>query len=509
MRSFIAPLLLVLVLCFVPNVANATDDGAPSNTTWMTVLLNGRKIGHEEIQREQVGNTVTTTETLVMSIERNHKTVPYTNISRSVETVEGEPISFEMSTTMSAGDAKVQGKISPEGKLELINTNGGNTRELFTNWPFGAVLVEGQRKAMQAAIPHPGTHYDLHVYNQASQQAMDLTVDVIGNERVELRDHIETLSHQRETLQHATGTQTVDLWVDSQGDIRKGSVSLLGAPMDMVACSEACAMAPAQSLNMMDSAMTDSPRFITARMLDDFLSYRVHITNKEITKPFIVTDEQSVSDLGNGEWQIDVYRGLVDIQGPPTPMDTQPNAWIQSDDPEIKRLAAFAARGAWSKWHIMGRLNAFVSQYLSKRGLDIGYESALEVAKDRQGDCAQYAVLLTALARAEGIPTRVVVGMLYTERYDNKARVFVPHAWVTAWLGGRWHSFDPATLRFDSGHIALDTGDGNPWHFFNATNELGSIKIDSVQTFSEMYDVANPVYIGGRGMASGRDGVTR
>jgi transglutaminase/protease-like cytokinesis protein 3 len=113
----------------------------------------------------------------------------------------------------------------------------------------------------------------------------------------------------------------------------------------------------------------------------------------------------------------------------------------------------------------------------------------LEVAKNRQGDCAEFAVLLAAMARAEGIPARVAVGMLYTDRYDDKDHEFVPHAWVIAWVDGRWRSFDPAAARFDSGHIALDTGDGNPWHFFHATDEFGSIKIDSVHTFFEVYEM--------------------
>jgi transglutaminase-like putative cysteine protease len=222
-------------------------------------------------------------------------------------------------------------------------------------------------------------------------------------------------------------------------------------------------------------------------MLSDFLSYRVRVTNKSILKPFIATDEQSVTDLGNGEWQINVYRSVLGDQKPPTPADTQPNAWLQSDSPEIKELASFAAGSERNKSHIMGNLNAFVNRYLSQRGLDIGYASALEVARDRRGDCAEYAVLLAALARAEGIPARVVVGMLYTDRYDNKRRVFVPHAWVVAWIRGRWRSFDPAAARFDSGHIALDVSDGNPWHFFNAANEFGSIQIDAVKTFDEVF----------------------
>jgi transglutaminase-like putative cysteine protease len=257
---------------------------------------------------------------------------------------------------------------------------------------------------------------------------------------------------------------------------------------------------------MMDSAVVDSPRLITPEMLADFLSYRVRVTNKAIIKPFITTDEQSVADLGNGEWQINVYRGLLDAQIPPTPADTQPNAWLQSDAPEIKRLAAIAAGDTENKLHVMGNLSSFVSRYITQRGLDIGYVSALDVARDRRGDCAQFAVLLAAMARARDIPTRVVIGMLYTDRYNNKARVFVPHAWVIAWVGGRWRSFDPAATRFDSGHIALDIGDGNPWHFFNAANELGSIQINAVHTFAEMYDMPPANVSGGAAGASGSGG---
>jgi hypothetical protein len=487
MRSRIAPLLLVPMLCLAPSPARAIGDVAPSGVTWMTVLLNGRKIGHEEIRREQNGDIVTTTQTLVMDIERNHKAVPYINVSRSVETTAGEPISFTMTSTLSATETKVEGIRMPDGSLQLINTVGGHTHRTISAWPEGAVLVEGQRITMQAANAHPGSHYRLLMYNQASQQAMDLTVEVVGTEHIELADHAETLTHQRETLSGAQSTQSVDLWLDAQGNLRKGMLSLLGKPMEMIACSEPCAKAPTQSLDMMDAAMVDSPRMLTPEMLSDFLSYRVRVTNKSILKPFIATDEQSVTDLGNGEWQINVYRSVLGDQKPPTPADTQPNAWLQSDSPEIKELASFAAGSERNKSHIMGNLNAFVNRYLSQRGLDIGYASALEVARDRRGDCAEYAVLLAALARAEGIPARVVVGMLYTDRYDNKRRVFVPHAWVVAWIRGRWRSFDPAAARFDSGHIALDVSDGNPWHFFNAANEFGSIQIDAVKTFDEVF----------------------
>jgi hypothetical protein len=502
MRSRIALLWLVPMLCFAPGFAWADSVAAPVETTWMTVLLNGRKIGHEEIQRQRIDDTVVTTQTLIMDVERNRIPVTYSNTSHSVETTSGQPLSFSMNTTMSADNAKVEGTLQPDGHLQLTNFVGGDIRRSVTDWPSGALLVEGQRMAMQAASQHPGLHYNLHLYNQASQEAMSLDVDVLGNEQVHFPDRVETLSHQRETLRRSTGNQVVDLWLDSQGNLRKGSLSMLGHKLELIACAESCAEAPSQSVNMMGSATIASPRLITPEMLSDFLSYRVHFNNTSAPKPFIDTDEQDVIDLGKGEWQINVYRGTSDGLDPPTPADTEPNAWLQSDSPIIRQLADNAAGGRTDKLHVMGNLNAFVSRYLSQRGVDIGYASALEVARNRTGDCVEYAVLLAAMARAEGIPTRVVVGMMYAERYGGKSRVFVPHAWVMAWAKGHWHSFDPAVERFDSGHIALETGDGNPWHFFNATNEFGNIQIDSVQTLAETYTLPVPPIYGQPGGGS-------
>ncbi|GGA06938.1 transglutaminase domain-containing protein [Dyella caseinilytica] len=504
MRSWIAPLLLVPMLCLASGQTWSETNTSPTDTTWMTVLLNGHKIGRQEIQRQLIGNTVVTTETLVMDVTRNGQTVPYTNISRSVETADGKPLSFSMRTNISANETAIDGTLQPDGQLQLIINVGGDTRQTVTAWPADAVLAEGQRQAMLAASQHPGQVYPLRIYNQASQQAMDLSVDVLGQERVSFPNHVETLSHQRETLSRPSGSQEVDLWLDAQGNIRKGSLSMLGQPLDMIACDQACATAPGESLDMMDSALIDSPRLLTPDMLNDYLTYRVHINNKEMVRPFINTDEQDVTDLGHGEWQINVYRSVIDSHDPPTAADTAPNAWLQSDSPIIRELADTAAGDAISKEHVMGKLSAFVNRYLSQHGLDIGYASALEVARNRKGNCMEYAVLLAAMARAEHIPARVVVGMIYTDRYGHKSRVFVPHAWVMAWIRDRWHSFDPAATHFDTGHIALDSSDGNPWHFFNATSELGDIQIDSVNTFSEIYNHSGGAAVPNGGGGAGR-----
>ncbi len=80
-----------------------------------------------------------------------------------------------------------------------------------------------------------------------------------------------------------------------------------------------------------------------------------------------------------------------------------------------------------------------------------GHFSALETIDRRTGDCTEAAVLLAALGRAAGIPTRVVSGLVYSrQRYHGVSNAFMPHSWVLAYVDGRWRSFDLALDRFDS-----------------------------------------------------------
>ena len=89
-------------------------------------------------------------------------------------------------------------------------------------------------------------------------------------------------------------------------------------------------------------------------------------------------------------------------------------------------------------------------------------------------------MLLAALGRALGIPTRVVDGLAYTDHYAGMNHVFVPHAWAQAYVDGRWQSFDAALHGFDAGHVALAVGDGDPWRFFSGFDTLGRMRVEAI-----------------------------
>ncbi|NKJ23556.1 transglutaminase-like domain-containing protein [Dyella sp. SG609] len=492
MRLKTAKLLLVLLLLPCPVAGTMAADSAPGNsadTTWMSVLLGGRKIGHLRIDRATAQGTVTTTQTLSILLNRSGKSIPLSNMIRSVESTAGQPLGFSTRTSMSAMDSTVNGERQADGSFRITTTVGGATRYAYIPWPGQALLNDAQRRTMLDAAKQPGLRYRMAMFDPATQQVMDVAVEVMGNEPVDLPGGTETLSHQRQRLHQDRGDQILDLWLDSQGRARKGIISMLGRQLEMIACDQACALAPEQDVDMFRAAMVDSPRPLTPNLRDSFLRYRLTIEG-DIASPIINTDEQRVLHLGGHDWQIDIGNAYAGGQAPPQPEDLRANDWLQSDAPAIRALAAEAVGTAVDNRQKMRRLRSFVSHYITQHGLDIGYASALEVVNTRQGDCTEYAVLLAAMARAQGIPARVVTGMVYADRYASTSRVFVPHEWVQAWVDGRWQSYDAALRRFDSTHIALDTGDGDPWHFFAITNLFNAMQIVDVMPSWEFMSTA-------------------
>lgn len=128
----------------------------------------------------------------------------------------------------------------------------------------------------------------------------------------------------------------------------------------------------------------------------------------------------------------------------------------------------------------MQRLEHAVRRHIGHKSLRVGYASALEVIHLKEGDCTEHAVLLAALARAQGIPARVVTGLAYTQGYAGRSDVFVPHAWVMAWVGDRWRGYDAALPAFGSAHIGLSMGNGEPFDFYGGLELMGRLRVSAI-----------------------------
>lgn len=107
-------------------------------------------------------------------------------------------------------------------------------------------------------------------------------------------------------------------------------------------------------------------------------------------------------------------------------------------------------------------LRRLVARHLESYDLRSLLATASEVAEARTGDCTEHSVLLAALLRATGIPSRVVFGLIYVDEFLGEERIFGYHMWTQALIDGAWLDLDALMGpddEFDATHLALASTD--------------------------------------------------
>ena len=150
----------------------------------------------------------------------------------------------------------------------------------------------------------------------------------------------------------------------------------------------------------------------------------------------------------------------------------QPSVAVQSKDPSIRRLADSIVGGSASTQDRISRILLWLEHNIEKAPIDVF--SALDVLQQRKAECQGHAYLYTALARAAGIPTRMVNGMVYSEEF----RGFLFHSWAESLDGASWRVVDPTfgQAAADATHIKLVEGE-NLSDLLPLLDWVGKVKI--------------------------------
>ncbi|HEY6941611.1 transglutaminase-like domain-containing protein [Dokdonella sp.] len=469
--------LLALPFMILPIVALA----APPEDQWFTVLLDGRKIGSFEAKREVRDRTVHTTQTLEIELERAGVKVALGSSESATETIDGKPVAFSSTSRLSGSETRIEGRVR-DGTVELDTTTGGAPQHRRMDWPAHALLPEGLRLAGLRAGLVAGTRYHALAFQPSSLDAAEITSTVAPPERVDLPGGARTLHPVDQVLAFPGAPMKTRAWVDADQTVHKLTLPMMGVELILLACDRACATAPNQGSDVFSRTLMPSPRPLRIEELAGTMRYTLASPRNESALALPDTDEQSVVARGT-ERIVTVRRDAQARKGEkPAAEDYKPNDWLQSEAPEIVQLARQAAGDATTPLERMRRVETFVRGFIRSKTLDVGYASALEVARKPEGDCTEHALLVAALGRALGIATRVVDGLAYAPGFAGKDQVFVPHAWAQAWVDGRWRSFDAALPGFDAGHIALGIGDGDPWRFYAGLDLLGRVELREAQS---------------------------
>jgi len=170
------------------------------------------------------------------------------------------------------------------------------------------------------------------------------------------------------------------------------------------------------------------------------------------------------------------------------PQYTGSSGMVDTRDGTIRELVDQALLDAGSgKAERAEAMRAFVHRWISIKNYRTAFASASETARNRTGDCSEHGVLLAAMLRIDGIPSRLATGLVYFQPGgDMDEGVYGWHMWTQAIIDDHWVDLD-ATLPvpFTIGHVLADTSslsdESGIGDQYNLLALLGNMEIDVLE----------------------------
>ncbi len=132
-----------------------------------------------------------------------------------------------------------------------------------------------------------------------------------------------------------------------------------------------------------------------------------------------------------------------------------PSGYVNSDSPEIIKLANSLISAQMTDLEKTRIIHDYVANtvrydYSACRHGQYKLNTATCVLQSELGVCRDYAFAFAALARAAGIPTKVIYGDALNQTTLNTDK----HAWNEAYVDGKWINID---ISWNAGYIVNDT----------------------------------------------------
>lgn len=378
----------------------------------------------------------------------------------------------EFDFAVESGDYRfsIAGELSG-GLLSADVTSAGESLPITVPIDDKLVFSSGIGSALEFPELDVGEAVRLESFDPLTLQKGSMRVRCVAMETIELGSG--PISTRRlEVL--ASGIRS-HVWIDDSGEVVKMTTPF-GLTLQRIRPDEQAAEAP--------SAKIGPER--------DFL--RLTAVNPSGKRPFrgarrsvvkIVTEtgkplpeDSTQQSLGNG-----IYRLSIPEEPPRRLTERIPaeerylrsDAFIQSDHPKIRAAAREIVGGETDPWRRALEIHRWVNENVRKEVV-VSLPSALEVLERRRGDCNEHTVLFAALARAAALPTRIAVGLVWSDELQG----FFYHAWPEVFVGD-WVWMDPTLGQplADATHVKLLNGGIESWT--GIVPYLGRIEIDVLE----------------------------
>ena len=117
--------------------------------------------------------------------------------------------------------------------------------------------------------------------------------------------------------------------------------------------------------------------------------------------------------------------------------------FLNSDDKLVKQHAGAAVGTEKDPLRKALKIERWVHDNMTNKNFTEAFATASQVARTKEGDCTEHAVLAAAMCRAAGVPSRTAFGLVYVDSEKGPTMGF--HMWAEVYVNGQWVPID-ATL---------------------------------------------------------------
>lgn len=450
--------LRLLAACLVVSLSTAAR--AFDLDRWFIVELEGSRAGwmHEKVHESD--GLIHSSTRFHLGMRRGDTQIEITLAGGFVETPDGKPISMWSRQEMGSDPVETVVRWLDDGSIEVDTTQGRRTTSTTRPAPDGQWLTPEAARGFVARRLASGAE---RIVVRTMDPLGGLTPVTISRERfrpasVEVAGRRVPAQECISTSTAAPGIESVE-FLDRDGRVVRTEMQLGSMRLVVLAADEALARAELDPPELMRSTFVTPSRRIERPRFARSASYLLRVPEGEMPLPPSAASQRA-ERLDEQTVRVVVETGAT-TNGTPAPAYTQDSSMVQIGDPEI---VALAQRAQGDGLELALALRDLVHRHVRQKGLAVGFATASEVVRTREGDCSEHATLLTALLRARGVPARVASGLIYADSFAGSDDIFGYHMWTQALVerdGERvWVDLDPTLPReilFDATHIALAT----------------------------------------------------
>ncbi|NNK84309.1 MAG: transglutaminase domain-containing protein [Desulfobacterales bacterium] len=357
--------------------------------------------------------------------------------------------SFDFKISSGRFNFSATGSVSGD-MINIETRSSGASRTFDIKIKKKPYIAAGILDAIRATGLKAGEKYTFDVFDPTTMSQEPVTVSVLDIENINIQGSMKAAT---KLLMNFKGT-TQFAWIGEDGEVLKEK-GLLGINLEKTSRKDALYGLPLETgedLTKVASiasnvVIKDAAVLQTLKLEIGGIKYsdvNLHGERQILTDNILTIDKESLSGLAP----------VLDVDNLETleKIFMQPGPFIQSDHPKIKTQAKKIIQNEIVPFKKAKKLINWVYNNIEKRPV-LSVPDALSTLENRIGDCNEHAVLLAALARASGIPTRIETGLAYINGR------FYYHAWNLLYLG-KWITADSAfgQIPADVTRIRFTTG---------------------------------------------------